>query len=183
MFHTVRYVLVALPLGLMLVGCSRSNHADFRPASAAAPSASPTHQSAARHVDGTVSGQNAKPATGREEVLGYVAPSDRLHDITLDEIRAHVRNQTAMFIDARGPLDFADGHIRGAFNMPAGRMQAYVEQLSQMATPDQLLIIYCNGPHCDSGDMVYEYLLSQGFTNMRVFKPGWAALASAKDLR
>jgi hypothetical protein len=31
--------------------------------------------------------------------------------------------------------------------------------------------------------MVYEYLASQGFTNMRVFKPGWAAIALAKDLR
>jgi hypothetical protein len=31
--------------------------------------------------------------------------------------------------------------------------------------------------------MVYEYLVPQGFTNMRVFKPGWEVLASIGDLR
>jgi len=31
--------------------------------------------------------------------------------------------------------------------------------------------------------MVYEYLVLRGFTNMRVFKPGWEELASASDIR
>jgi rhodanese-related sulfurtransferase len=88
-----------------------------------------------------------------------------------------------VIIDARGPADFALGHIRGALNMPAGQKEAYMAQISQSVAPDQFIVIYCNGPHCGSGDMVYDYLVPQGFSNMRVFKPGWEALASAKDLR
>jgi rhodanese-related sulfurtransferase len=126
---------------------------------------------------------NARTAPRSDALLGYVAPSDPRYAITLEEIRELVQNQSAVIIDARGSRDFALGHIRGAFNMPAGQAAAYMLQLSLVAMPNQLIIIYCNGPHCDSGDMVYEYLAPQGFTNMRVFKPGWEELASASDLR
>lgn len=183
MIHTGRRAFAALGLGLLLGGCSENNRAELRPGSADARFARTTGQGADRGIDRSGSAQNAGSATRPDGVLGYVAPSDPHYDITLDEIREHVRNQTAMFIDARGPADFADSHVRGAFNMPAGRKEAYIGQLRQTVAPDQLIIIYCNGPHCDSGDMVYEYLASQGFTNMRVFKPGWAAIASARDLR
>jgi len=67
--------------------------------------------------------------------------------------------------------------------MPAGRIEAYMGQLTQSVAPGEFIIIYCNGPHCDSSDRVYEYLVPQGYTNMRVFKPGWAEIASASDLR
>lgn len=172
MTRAVRYAFLALPVGLCLAGCSGHNRAESRPPSAAGG-----------RTNGSVSGYSPRPATGSDEVLGYVAPSAPRYDITLDEIREHVRNQTALIIDVRGAGDFAEGHVRGAFNMQASQREAYMGQLSQRAARDQFIIIYCNGPRCDSADMVYEYLESQGFTNMRVFKPGWAALASAKDLR
>jgi rhodanese-related sulfurtransferase len=169
MIHTFRRACVALPLGLLLAGCSGNDRTEFRPG---------------RGIDrGVSSTEGARPAPRPDGLLGYVAPSDPRYGITLDEIREHVRNQTAVVIDARGPGDFERGHVRGAFNMPAGQKEAYMVQLSQSVAPGQFIIIYCNGPYCDSGDMVYEYLVPQGFTNMRVFKPGWEAIASAKDLR
>jgi rhodanese-related sulfurtransferase len=182
MSYAAQYAFLALPFGLFLAGCSGSNRAEPRSVSTAAPSARTPDQVPARRIDGAVSGQAARPATGRDDVLGYVVTSDQRHDVTLDEIREHVRNQTAMIIDARGTSAFAEGHVHGAFNMPAGHKEEYIGQLSQRVARDELIIIYCNGPHCDSGDMVYEYLAAQGFSNMRVFKPGWAALSSAKDL-
>jgi len=183
MMHTFRRAFAALGLGLLLAACSENNRAEFRPASADARSARTTDQGTVGGIDRSGAGQNAGPTPRSDGLLGYVAPSDPHYDITLDEIREHVRNQTAVFIDARGPADFAAAHVRGAFNMPAGRKESYVGQLRQRVAPGQLIIIYCNGPHCDSGDMLYEYLASQGFTNMRVFKPGWAGMASARDLR
>jgi len=184
MVPMVRRVFVVLPLGLLLAGCSGNNRAESRLASADAVSARTTGQDAARGIDRRVSSrEDARPVPRSDGVLGYVAPPDPRYNITLDEIRECVRNDEAVIIDARGPADFERGHVRGAFNMPAGQKEAYMEQLNQIVTPDQLVIIYCNGPHCDSGDMVYEFLLPQGFTNMRVFKPGWEAIASVSDLR
>jgi rhodanese-related sulfurtransferase len=192
MTHTFRHAFVALPMGLLLAGCSGANRSAFRPPSAAAPSARLDGQGAGGGGDqgafGTdarsTSGGDAGPATRHDAQLANMAmaPEPR-HDITLDEIREHVRSGDAVIIDARGPADFALGHVRGALNMPAGHREAYLAQIHQAAAPDQFIIIYCNGPHCDSGDRVYEYLASQGYNNMRVFKPGWETLTSARDLR
>jgi rhodanese-related sulfurtransferase len=184
MIHTVRCAFVALPLVLLFAGCSGNDRAEFRPDSATGLSARTTGQGAARDIDhrGSLSG-GARPAPRPDGLLGYVAPSNPRYDITLNQMRENVRNQTAVIIDARGSADFANGHVRGAVNMPAGRKEAHVGQLSQSVAPDQLIIIYCSGPHCDSGDMVYESLVPQGFTNMRVFKPGWEAIDSVSDLR
>ena len=105
------------------------------------------------------------------------------HDITLEQIGEHVRNKTALVIDARNPDQFARGHVRGAINVPAGQVGSYIPRVQQTAASTQFIIIYCNGPSCGSGDMVYESLAAQGYTNMRVYKPGWAKLTSAKDLQ
>jgi len=183
MIHTIQRAFVALPLGMLLAGCSVNDRAEFRPTSAASPSTRTTGQGAARGNDHRAFGGDASVTARPDESPASVMAPETRYDITLDQIRELVRNGEAVIIDARGPADFALGHVRGAFNMPAGQAEAYIGQLSQSVAPGQLIVIYCNGPHCDSGDMVYEYLVPQGFSNMRVFKPGWEAIASASDLR
>ena len=126
MIQAIRCTFVALPLSLLLAGCSGNDRAEFRPASATALPARTTHAVANGGIDGRVSSGGARPASRPAGVLGYVAPSDPRYGITLDEMRADVRNQTAVIIDARGPADFALGHVRGAFNMPAGQKEAYM---------------------------------------------------------
>jgi len=183
MIHTVRRAFVALPLGLVLAGCTGNDRAEFRPAPAAAMSARTTGQGAARGIDRRVSGRDARLATPPVELVADTTASEMRYDITLDKLRELVRDNAVVVIDARGPSDFALGHVRGALNVPAGQKEVYMAQISDSIAPGQFIVIYCNGPHCDSGDMVYEYLVPQGFNNMRVFKPGWEAIASASDLR
>ncbi len=184
MIHTVRRAFVAFPLGLLLAGCSVNDRAEFRPASVAAPSARTAGQGAVRGIDRGVSSRgDVRPAPGPGERVANVAAPETRYDITLDEIRKRVRNSDAAIIDARWPAEFARGHVRGAFNVPASEKEAHMAQISQNVAPQQFIIIYCNGPRCNASDMVYEYLVPQGFTNMRVFKPGWEAIASASDLQ
>jgi rhodanese-related sulfurtransferase len=184
LIHTVQLAFVALPLGLLLAGCSVHDRAEFEPASAAAPSARTTDQGAGGDIDRrALSRGDARPAPRPNERVATVTAPETRYDITLDEIRTLVRNGGAVIIDARWPADFARGHIRGAFNVPAGEEEAHMAQISRSIEPGQLIIIYCNGPHCNSSDWVYKYLVPQGFTNMRVFKPGWEAIASVSDLR
>jgi rhodanese-related sulfurtransferase len=109
--------------------------------------------------------------------------TDARHDINLEQIRQHVENRTAVLIDARSPENYANGHIRGAINLPAGTMHASFPKFKQDVAPDQFIIIYCASSTCGAGDMVYDYLATQGYTNMRVYKPGWQRLSSEKNLR
>jgi len=180
--HPVRRAFVAFPLGLLLAGCSVNDRAEVRSASAA-PSARTTGQGAVRGIGRHVSSRgDARPVPRPNEQVANVMAPDTRHDVTLDELRKRVRNNEAVIIDARGPVDFASGHVRGAFNMPAGEEEACMLQISQSVGADELIIIYCNGPRCNSSDRVYEYLVPKGFTNMQVFKPGWEAIASVSDL-
>lgn len=181
MIHTFRCAWVALLFGLLLAGCSGNESSESRRASADARSARTAGRSSADRDHGR--GASSESGTRPDEVLGYVGQSGSPNDITLDEVQEYVRNHQAAVIDARSPSDFAMGHVRGALNMPVGQKEAYLAQIKSKVGPDELIIIYCNGPHCDSGDRVYEYLASQGYTNMRVFKPGWQALSSVKELR
>jgi rhodanese-related sulfurtransferase len=107
-----------------------------------------------------------------------VAMKPARHDLTLDEFRKHVQNQSAVIVDARLPKDFKKGHVRGAVNIPAGDEDAYLAKFQKDVAPDQLVIIYCGGPDCPAGDNVATYLSTQGFTNLRVYKPGWQQLSN-----
>ena len=51
-----------------------------------------------------------------------------------------------VLLDVRGPALFAAGHIRGAVNLPHGKITA-----ARMAEwpADTLFVTYCAGPHCN----------------------------------
>src|SRR5437868_9142995 len=54
-----------------------------------------------------------------------------------------------ILVDVRSPLLFAAGHVRGAINIPHGKMTA-----SRMAQypPERLFVVYCAGPHCNGAN-------------------------------
>ena len=51
-----------------------------------------------------------------------------------------------VLLDVRGPALFARGHVKGAINLPHGKIIA-----SKMAEwpEDTLFVTYCAGPHCN----------------------------------
>jgi rhodanese-related sulfurtransferase len=51
-----------------------------------------------------------------------------------------------VLLDVRSPALFAQGHVRGALNLPHGKIVA-----SKLADypPDTLFVTYCAGPHCN----------------------------------
>jgi rhodanese-related sulfurtransferase len=51
-------------------------------------------------------------------------------------------------LDVRHPDAYADGHVPGAVNLPHARISA----ASLAGHPEGLLVVYCNGPHCNGAD-------------------------------
>jgi rhodanese-related sulfurtransferase len=51
-----------------------------------------------------------------------------------------------VLLDVRSPVLFAQGHVRGALNLPHGKIVA-----SKLAAypQDTLFVTYCAGPHCN----------------------------------
>lgn len=179
MTNAIRHALVALPLGLILAGCSHSTKSSVSTASSAPPSgAVPDGRTSA------ITGEpNSSSTVHLTELQGEPIAPPVYPSVDIEELSQHVKNNSAVIIDARSPKRFAEGHVRGAINIPAGEKESYTEQYLRNRDPGQLIIIYCSSTTCHASDLLYEYLLSQGFTNLRLFSPGWAAIAPAKHLR
>ncbi len=52
-------------------------------------------------------------------------------------------------LDVRSPELFAAGHVRGAVNLPHGRI---VERNLAHYPADTVFVVYCAGPHCNGAD-------------------------------
>ena len=90
--------------------------------------------------------------------------------VTLHEAEEAWRQRSAIFIDAREPDFFEEGHIPGAINVP----------LSQLAHPTGLpenksaaLIVYCSGGDCEDSRILAKALVATGYPNSSVLAGGW----------
>jgi rhodanese-related sulfurtransferase len=56
------------------------------------------------------------------------------------------RGADFVLLDVRGPALYEKGHVKGAVNLPHGKI---VESLLAKWPPDTLFVTYCAGPHCN----------------------------------
>ena len=110
------------------------------------------------------------------EEIEYDTAEPRLLAITLDQALELYQKGT-VFVDAREPEYYQEGHIRGAWNFPF--FLELVFKLDSLQGKDAPLVIYCSGDECGSSeDLAYE-LQGEGFSNLLVFKGGWTAWNSS----
>ena len=119
-----------------------------------------------------------KPSEGNVYVPKVLAT----FTVTLDEVKLHLREMSASFIDARRTDQFAGGHLPGAFNVPAEEPEPYMGPVFANVAPDNLVIIYCDGGDCLSSKMVFEHLKASGFRNLRIFDQGWALIEKHPEI-
>ena len=114
----------------------------------------------------------AKELAVAEEIEYDAATEPRLLAITLEQALDLYQKGT-VFVDAREPEYYQEGHIRGAWNFPF--FLELVFKLDSLQGKDAPLVIYCSGDECGSSeDLAYE-LQAEGFNNLLVFKGGWTA--------
>ena len=110
------------------------------------------------------------------EEIEYDTAEPRLFAITLDQALELYQKGT-VFVDAREPEYYQEGHIKGAWNIPF--FLELVFKLDSLQGKDAPMVIYCSGNECGSSeDLAYE-LQAEGFSNLLVFKGGWTAWNSS----
>ncbi len=106
------------------------------------------------------------------EEIEHDATEPRLLAITLDQALEFYQKGT-VFVDAREPEYYLEGHIKDAWNIPF--FLELVFKLDSLQGKDAPMVIYCSGEECGSSeDLAYE-LQAEGFSNILVFKGGWTA--------
>lgn len=82
----------------------------------------------------------------------------------------------SLFVDARHPDAYHEGHIPGAVSLPAGRFSSRIDSFKSTHDPNIPIITYCSGRECEDSHKLAELLFMNGYTNIRVFidgYPGW----------
>jgi rhodanese-related sulfurtransferase len=98
----------------------------------------------------------------------------KIPKITLPETYDLYRQNKAVFVDARDPFSFEEGHIAGAVNIYPDEIALSAAKLKTMVATDSVVITYCDGPECPLSKETAQGLILQGFPVVKVFVNGWS---------
>lgn len=94
--------------------------------------------------------------------------------VSLDEAEMLFFSRSALFLDARSPDQFAEGHIEGALNLPWQDFDDGFARVLNGIPPETPLVTYCDGESCASSKELAMALLVKGYGNVRVLVNGWS---------
>jgi len=93
--------------------------------------------------------------------------------IPLAEAARLFSEQAALFIDARYEEDYADGHIKGALNLPWDDARTRFPDIAGAIPPDRVVIAYCDGETCYQSHSLAVFLREKGLKDVRELVNGW----------
>lgn len=114
-----------------------------------------------------------------EGVISAKAKDDVVvHEIeikTVEEAKELYDRNSVLFLDARDPDSFREGHVRGAVSLFVYEYDQFIEQFRVKYPLTQALVTYCSGRECEDSHILAQYLIEDGYTNVRVFIDGFPA--------
>jgi rhodanese-related sulfurtransferase len=116
----------------------------------------------------------------------------RTGEVSTEQLRGILADGSAVVIDTRSHAEFAAGHIPGARYLPGARgaearipeQAAAIESLAN-GDKGRALVLYCNGPFCQSSKRLGERLVELGFTDVRRYQlgmPVWRTLGGPTEV-
>jgi rhodanese-related sulfurtransferase len=93
--------------------------------------------------------------------------------IPLEDAATLFTENAAVFLDARTPAEYDQGHIQGALNLPWHDVDNYFETVIMTLDPEATFITYCDGEACLLSHDLAMLLKDLGFTRVKVLINGW----------
>ncbi len=124
-------------------------------------------------------GKTTKPAP-KAKATPQPAPQETVTRVSLQGAKDRFDRKAAVFLDARKPEEYREGHIPGAINFPTMEMNKFAPVvLPQLTDRNRETIVYCNGGDCTLSLELAEALKEQGYIRMEVYEGGWPAWKKA----
>ena len=106
--------------------------------------------------------------------LAPAPDGDNLPRLSLSGAKDRFDRQSALFLDARSPEEYKQGHIPGALDFYADDFDKVAPQmLPQMPDKNREIVAYCHGTSCDLSIHLAQKLTEQGYRHVEVFFGGW----------
>jgi ArsR family transcriptional regulator len=103
----------------------------------------------------------------------YFHARDALEAVSRQDLISRLRDGLVTVLDVRPEDEFALGHLPGALNIPLGKLEG---RLSELST-DRDIIAYCRGPYCVLSFEAVAALRARGYLVRRLEDgyPEWKA--------
>jgi rhodanese-related sulfurtransferase len=132
-------------------------------------------------------GVNALRPAGGIPLVADWSPAARLKAaggeslvLSIEQAYALFASRQALFVDARSPQLYADGHIAGALNLPWQRIDTHIGAfLEQVPDTERPIIAYCDDESCELSEELARMLQDLGYRQVRVIVNGWSAWREA----
>jgi rhodanese-related sulfurtransferase len=95
--------------------------------------------------------------------------------MTLEEATAVFERKAALFVDARRPEAYREGHIPGAINFPYDRVGEMLDDFLLVVPLDSAIVCYC----WSVSHQLARELRMAGYTRVRVYDGGWLEWSEA----
>jgi putative oxidoreductase len=109
--------------------------------------------------------------SGAIDIPPSYQPGDSLLSLN-DAYNLYTKNE-AIFIDAREPVDYNDGHIIGAINFPFEHWDDYWAKVKPTLDPNKEIVAYCGGLDCELSLFMARQLKELGYNKSYIFFGGW----------
>lgn len=84
-------------------------------------------------------------------------------------------SKSYIFIDAREPEEYAEGHIEGAISLPYDYFDDYKDKVLPTLPKDASIVTYCSGSECEASLYLARFLVQEyGYKNVEIFFGGWS---------
>jgi len=89
-------------------------------------------------------------------------------------VKARFDKKNCVFLDARKPEEYQEGHIPGALNFYGNELDNFAPKIvPKLTDKNQEIIAYCHGGDCDLSLQVAKTLIEQGYAHVEIFQGGW----------
>lgn len=101
----------------------------------------------------------------------YLSERASMESMTLDDLRARLREPGLIILDVRPALEYEQGHIAGARSIPLDELESRLHELPL----EQEIVAYCRGKYCVFADDAVALLTEHGYRARRMQQgyPDW----------
>ncbi|HTC22166.1 MAG TPA: rhodanese-like domain-containing protein [bacterium] len=102
------------------------------------------------------------------------AAADNVIRLSLSGTKDRFDKKNCVFLDARKPEEYTEGHIPGALNFYGNELDKFAPRvIPQIPDKNKEVIAYCHGGDCDLSLLVARSLIETGYTRVEIFTGGW----------
>ena len=103
----------------------------------------------------------------------YFRARDELEPVSRTDLLERLRAGSVTLLDVRPAVEFVQGHLPGALNIPLDHLNQALDQFEA----DQQVVAYCRGPYCVLSFQAIEWLRAHGIRAVRLEDgfPEWKA--------